>query len=64
MRRGRGACTFRQRDLMAAIKSARDAGLSLARVEVGRDGRIILIPGDPPSGEHVTDPADDWADAT
>jgi hypothetical protein len=38
----RGACNFRQRDLTAAIKAAREAGLPLARVEV-REGLISLI---------------------
>jgi hypothetical protein len=62
MPRGRGPSTFKQRDLTAALKSARDAGVSLARIEVGKDGRIILIPGEPTS-EHDPDVANDWDDA-
>jgi hypothetical protein len=39
----RGPTTFRQRDLAAALKAAHAAGAQVARVEVGRDGRIILV---------------------
>jgi hypothetical protein len=39
----RGPTTFRQRDLAAALKAAAAAGAQVARVEVDRDGRIILI---------------------
>ena len=46
-RRPRGECTFRQRDVAAAIRAARDAGLSVARVEIGKDGQITLVAGTP-----------------
>ena len=39
----RGPTTFRQRDVAAAIKAARQAGLLVMRVEVDREGRIVLI---------------------
>jgi hypothetical protein len=39
----RAPTTFRQRDVAAAIKAAQAAGCTVARVEVGKDGRIILI---------------------
>jgi hypothetical protein len=38
--------TFRQRDLTAAVKGARAAGCTVARVEVGKDGKIIVIVSD------------------
>ena len=48
----RGACTFRQRDVAAAIKAARDAGVEVARVEIDRkDGKIIVIAGKPNGSE-------------
>jgi hypothetical protein len=40
--------TFRQRDLVAALKAAKAAGYSVARIEVRKDG-IVLIPGTPAS---------------
>jgi hypothetical protein len=48
--------TFRQRDLVAALKAARAAGVPVRRIEVNRDG-IVLIPGEP---EPITEtPKDD-----
>jgi len=34
---------FRQRDLTRAIKAARLAGLNVERVEVDKDGKIIVV---------------------
>ena len=47
----RTACTFKQSDVTKALRAARDAGLSLARVEIGRDGKIIMVPGKPEAGD-------------
>ena len=42
---GRAACTFRQRDMTAAIKAAVAAGVAIARIEVDKGGKIAIIPG-------------------
>jgi hypothetical protein len=42
----RGPSTFRQRDVTAAIKAARAAGVEVARVEVSTDGKITLTLGE------------------
>ena len=42
----RGRCTFRQRDVTAAIKAVRKAGESVARIEVGPEG-VTVITGTP-----------------
>lgn len=39
----RSNCTFRKRDVTAAVKAVVAAGVQVARVEVGRDGRIVVI---------------------
>jgi hypothetical protein len=39
----RGKCTFRQRDLAAAMRAARDAGIEVARFEIGPDGKIAVV---------------------
>jgi hypothetical protein len=39
----RATCTFRRRDVTAAIKAARDAGVEVARVEVDKAGKIIVV---------------------
>jgi hypothetical protein len=36
---------FRQRDVRAALKAARQAGEPVRRVEIGPDGRIVLVMG-------------------
>ena len=51
----RGETTFRQRDLKAALKAAEQSGAKVARVEVKRDGTIVVIMGDP---SPATAPAD------
>jgi hypothetical protein len=39
----RGPANFRQSDITRAIKATLKAGVALARVEIGRDGKIILV---------------------
>ena len=43
----RGPCAFRQCDVERAIKAARAAGLEVARVEIDKDGKIVIIAGKP-----------------
>jgi hypothetical protein len=40
----KGKQTFRRTDLKRAIAAVRDLGLTLDRVEVDKDGKIILVP--------------------
>ena len=42
---GHGPCTFKKRDVKTAIAAAREAGLEVARVEVDKDGKIVVITG-------------------
>lgn len=50
----RGAPHFRQTDLTRALKGARAAGIEVARVEIGPDGKIVIWPGQD-AVEPVTD---------
>jgi hypothetical protein len=50
----RGPCTFRQRDVTAAVKAVVDAGVSIARVEVDKEGKVSIVLGKADSA-----PADD-----
>jgi hypothetical protein len=43
----RGPNSFRQRDLTRAIRGAQAAGVEVARVEIEKDERIILVLGKP-----------------
>jgi hypothetical protein len=41
----RGPCTFKQSDVTKAVKAVVAAGIEVARVEVGPDGRIVVVAG-------------------
>jgi len=43
----RGPATFKQRDLTAAVKAVVAAGCEVARVEIGKDGKIVVITSKP-----------------
>jgi hypothetical protein len=49
----RGQCTFRQSDVTKAVKAVVAAGVQVARVEVDRAGRIVVIVGEPSSVEQA-----------
>jgi hypothetical protein len=54
---GRGKCTFRQRDLIAALKAARAAGLQVVRYEIGADGKIIILTAESETADTARVPA-------
>jgi hypothetical protein len=43
----RGQCTFRQSDVTKAVKAVVAAGVGVARVEVDRNGKIVVIAASP-----------------
>lgn len=51
----RGPMRFRQADVSRAVRALRDAGVSIARVEVGQDG-VVIVPGEPAARAPVADP--------
>ena len=40
---GHGRCTFKEVDLTRALRAAKKAGANVARAEVARDGKIVLV---------------------
>jgi hypothetical protein len=56
----RGPSTFKQRDLTAALRAARDAGVDVDRFEVAKDGTIKVIVGKPDKKAADTDAS--WSD--
>lgn len=48
----RGVCTFRQRDVTAAVKAVAASGREVQRVEIAPDGRIVIVVA-------TAEPADD-----
>jgi molybdopterin biosynthesis enzyme len=55
----RGPCTFKQSDMVRAIKAAVAAGVEIARVEVDKEGKIVIIAGKPES-KSAGNELDQW----
>jgi hypothetical protein len=49
--------TFRQRDVAAAIRAVKRAGLAVAQIKITPEGEIIVITG---SGEIVEPKKNSW----
>jgi hypothetical protein len=52
--------SVRQRDVAAAVKGAIAGGIAVARVEVDKDGRIIIIAGKASETASEAYPLDAW----
>jgi hypothetical protein len=39
--------TFKKTDVTRATRAVLDAGLDVARIEIEKDGRIVVVPGKP-----------------
>jgi hypothetical protein len=48
----RAPCTFRQQDVTRAVKAVTAAGVQIARVEIDKSGKIVII-----SAEATDQPA-------
>lgn len=57
----RGKCTFRQRDLTAAIKAVVAAGHQVSRIEIDPTGKIAVVIGS--SDEAPVIERNEWDDA-
>jgi hypothetical protein len=42
----RAPSTFRQADVTKAVKAVRSAGVDIVRVELTKDGRIVIVTGE------------------
>jgi hypothetical protein len=60
----KGACAFKQRDVTRALRATVAAGVDVQRVEIDRDGKIVLVTGKPEAkNDDVASASNDWADA-
>jgi len=58
----RNVWTFRQRDVTRALKATIAAGVDVRRIEIDREGKIVVVTGKP--GEASDDrSANEWEDA-
>lgn len=58
---GRAPATFKQADLVRAVKAARTCGLKVLRTEITRDGTIVLFHNDDEKvGIDPTNAFDEW----
>jgi hypothetical protein len=48
----KGLQTYKQTDLLRAIRTFQKAGLSIARAEIDRDGKIIVVAGEAKSTDE------------
>jgi len=60
----RGPCTFKQQDVTRALRATAAAGIEVRRVEIDKDGKIVLVTGKSAVLESsVQEGSNDWADA-
>jgi hypothetical protein len=50
----RGAQTFKQIDVTKALKGAVAAGVDVKRVEIDREGKIVIVAGRPEAAASTT----------
>jgi len=52
--------TFRQADLTKAVRAVRAAGVHIARVEIDKTGKIVIITADPTDRLGEMTEANEW----
>jgi hypothetical protein len=50
----RAPSIFRQQDVTKAIKATKAAGVDIARIEIAKDGRIVIVTAVEPVGARET----------
>jgi hypothetical protein len=58
----RGPCTFKQQDVTRALRATVAAGIEVCRVEIDREGKIVMIFGKSEAALSSTNAADGWDD--
>ena len=56
----RAPSTFRQQDVTRAVKAVAAAGVHIARVEIDKSGKIVIITADATGRPAETKEANEW----
>ena len=56
----RAPSTFRQQDVTRAVKAVTAAGVNIARVEIDKSGKIVIVAGDAKAELSELAPLDAW----
>jgi hypothetical protein len=59
----RGPATFKASDVTKAIKAVMAAGVEVARVEIDKQGKIVVVPGQAIVTEKGLDDMNEWDEA-
>ena len=51
----RGRCPFKQQDVTRALRATVAAGVGVQRVEIDRDGKIVVVTGEATETEPVNE---------
>jgi hypothetical protein len=56
----RAPATFRQQDVTRAVKAVAAAGVHIARIEIDKSGKIVIITADPTEQPGERMEANEW----
>jgi hypothetical protein len=56
----RAPSTFRQQDVTRAVKAVTAAGVHIARIEIDKAGKIVIITADPTNPSDEMTEANEW----
>jgi hypothetical protein len=52
--------TFKQRDVTKALKATVKAGITVARVEIDKNGKIVVVTGAPQDADGAKTEQNEW----
>ena len=56
----RAPSTFRQQDVTRAVKAVSEAGVHIARIEIDKTGKIVIITANTPDQPGKMTEANEW----
>jgi hypothetical protein len=56
----RGPLSFRQRDVVRAVKAAQAAGIEVARIELDQRGKIVIVSGEQAAPDYPDFDVNEW----